>query len=374
MTLRIAFVDDEPNTLKTLQRVFLDEPYEVLTFLNPGEALEALDKDCGIAVITSDLRMPEMDGAAFLEEARKRCPECVRMIMTGYGDLDAAISAINQGKVYRFISKPWDSLELIQAVKNAVNKHELQIERKRLLAVTRRQNVELQKLNKDLEKRVCARTEEIRENEAQLRKTLDKLRSTMGGIIEAMAITVETRDPYTAGHQRRVADLARAIADDMGLSGDKIDGIRMAGIIHDLGKISIPSEILNKPGGLSRAEFALIKPHPVTGYNILKDIDFPWPVAEIVRQHHERLDGSGYPDGLSGDQILVEARVLAVADTVEAMASHRPYRPALGIDAALEEISSKRESRLDPEAVDAVIRLFTRKGFGRRWERQIFHG
>ena len=178
--------------------------------------------------------------------------------------------------------------------------------------------------------------------EEENQQTLRNLRKAMGGIIQAMAATVETRDPYTAGHQRRVADLGRAIAREMGLADHQIDGIRMAGIVHDLGKISIPAEILSKPTKLSDIEFALIKTHPQISYDILKDIDFPWPVARTVFQHHERINGSGYPLGLKGDEILLEARILAVADVVEAIASHRPYRPAFGIEAALDQISKKK--------------------------------
>ena len=198
--------------------------------------------------------------------------------------------------------------------------------------------------------------------EEELKDNLEKLRKTLGGTIQAIASTVEIKDPYTAGHQRRVANLARAIATEMGLSKDQIDGIRMAGVTHDIGKISIPAEILSKPTELSAFEVGIIRAHPQVGYDVLKEIDFPWPVAEIVLQHHERMDGSGYPQGLSGEDILLEARILAVADVVEAMASFRPYRPARGIDKALEEISQNREILYDPEVVDVCLKLFVEKG------------
>ncbi|HPL68550.1 MAG TPA: HD-GYP domain-containing protein, partial [Smithellaceae bacterium] len=174
---------------------------------------------------------------------------------------------------------------------------------------------------------------------------------------------VETRDPYTAGHQRRVADLARAIATEMGLSGDQIDGIRIAGTIHDLGKISVPSEILTIPRKLTALEYSLIKNHPQSGYDILKDIEFPWPIARMIVEHHERINGSGYPNGLPGEDLLIESKILSVADVVEAMATHRPYRPALGIDAALAEITANRGILYDPEVVDACLRLFRDKGY-----------
>jgi len=204
---------------------------------------------------------------------------------------------------------------------------------------------------------------ELVSGRTQLEKTLKELREALGGTIEAMALTVETRDPYTAGHQRRVSNLARAIATEIGISEDQIQGIRLAGVIHDIGKISVPGEILSKPGKISSNEFGIIKEHPQVGHNILNTVDFPWPIAQIVLQHHERMDGSGYPNGISGDNILFEARILAVADVVEAMASHRPYRASLGIDIALREILKNRGSFYDPQVVDACLKLFNEKGY-----------
>jgi PAS domain S-box-containing protein/putative nucleotidyltransferase with HDIG domain len=198
--------------------------------------------------------------------------------------------------------------------------------------------------------------------EKQLQDTLESLRKAVGTTIQVMVSAVETRDPYTAGHQVRTANLARTIATEMGLSQEKIEGIRMAGYIHDIGKLSIPAEILSKPTKLSGIEFSLIKEHARQGYEILKNVDSPWPLAEIVYQHHERMDGSGYPRRLKGNDILIEARILTVADVVEAMASHRPYRPALGIDVALEEIEKNRGTFYDKAVVDACLRLFREKG------------
>ena len=199
--------------------------------------------------------------------------------------------------------------------------------------------------------------------EKELKDSMKMLRKNLTGTIQAMARTVETRDAYTAGHQKRTTEIARAIAFELGLSNELIDSIHMAGVIHDLGKISVPAEILSKPGKISDSEFSLIKQHPQAGYEILKGIDFNWPVADVVLQHHERLDGSGYPHNLQKDEILIEARVLGVADVVEAMASHRPYRPALGIDDAFEEITMHKGILYDPDVVDASIDLFTKRGY-----------
>ena len=181
--------------------------------------------------------------------------------------------------------------------------------------------------------------------------------------IKAIAATVEARDPYTSGHQSRVSQLAVAISKEMGLPDETINGIGLAASVHDLGKISVPAEILSKPGGLTEVEFMLVKQHVQRGYDILKDIEFPWPLATNVWQHHERMDGSGYPQGLKGEQILLGSRILAVADVVEAMASHRPYRPALGIEAALEEIELHRGTLYDQNVVDACIKLFHQRAY-----------
>ena len=193
----------------------------------------------------------------------------------------------------------------------------------------------------------------------QLAQLQDNLEDTM----RAIAAIVEMRDPYTAGHQIRVADLAAAIARQMGLPDEQAHVIHLAGTVHDLGKINVPAEILSKPGKLTDIEFGLIKIHPQAGYDVLKGIDFPWPIAQVVLQHHERLDGSGYPQGLQGDAILLEARILAVADVVEAISAHRPYRPGLGIEVALEEITKNREIFYDPQAVDACVALFREQGY-----------
>ena len=201
------------------------------------------------------------------------------------------------------------------------------------------------------------------ELETALKASLEKMRRVVDETVNALASAVETRDLYTASHQRRVAFLACAIAREMGgIADDRLKGISTAAILHDIGKLHVPFELLNKPGQLENIEMALIKKHPQAGFDILKGIEFPWPIARIVLQHHEHLDGSGYPAGLKGDDILLEARILNVADVVEAMSSHRPYRPGKGIDAALQEVHKARGRLYDPKVVDACLALF-RRGF-----------
>ena len=202
-------------------------------------------------------------------------------------------------------------------------------------------------------------SQDITDRKLSMERIVRSLRAT----VQALAVAVETRDPYTAGHQRRVAELAGAIAAELNLVDDRINGLYMASIIHDLGKISVPAEILSMPRKLSDIEFNLVKTHARSGYEILKDIDFPWPIAEIILQHHERMNGSGYPRGLKGGELLLEAKILMVADVVESMISYRPYRPALALEEGLGEIETNRGILYDPEVVDACLRLFREKCF-----------
>jgi len=195
--------------------------------------------------------------------------------------------------------------------------------------------------------------------QAQLQESVQTLQATVAAMVSAL----ESRDSFTAGHQTRVADLACAIARDMGWDEHRIEGLRLGALIHDIGKIQVPAEILSRTTKLTEVEYKMVQTHCETGYKILKDIPFLWPVADIAHQHHERLDGTGYPQGLKGDEICLEARIVAVADVVEAISSHRPYRPALGIDTALKEIKSKRGKLYDPDTVDACLKLFAEKKF-----------
>jgi putative nucleotidyltransferase with HDIG domain len=263
-----------------------------------------------------------------------------------------------------------DMESLNRSLENKIAGRSIELEKE--ISERRRMEKELRLAKHELEHRVEKRTEELtkvndelhgrvletRRAEDQLQTTLESLEKALEGTVRAMSLTIEMRDLYTAGHQRRVSSLAVAIAEEMHLPLDKIEGIRMSGIIHDIGKIAMPAEILTKPTRLTKTEFQLIKDHPRIGFDILKSIQFPWPVAHIILQHHERMDGSGYPDALLGDAILLEARILAVADVVEALSSHRPYRPALGLEKALEEIRRGRGIRYDMRVVDACLKIF----------------
>jgi putative two-component system response regulator len=369
MAERVIFVDDEISVLKSLNRLFLDELYEPIFINNPSEALKEIE-ETQVAVVISDQSMPEMKGTRFLQKVREISPETVRILLTGYADTATAMDAINQGSVFRFVSKPWVNDELKLTIRQAIEHYNLVSENKGWSQLTQKQNEELTILNQNLESIVDERTRQLVRSKENLNQTLTKLQKTLNGVIQSIALIVEIRDPYTAGHQQRVSNLASAIAGEMGFSEDRIDGIRMGALIHDIGKIAVPAEVLSRPGRLNDIEFNMIKEHPKVGYDIIKHIEFPWPIARIVLQHHERIDGSGYPGGLLKEEILIEARIIAVADVVEAMVSHRPYRPALGIPAALDEISNKKGILYDATVVYACLEIFQAKDF--KWQSSVF--
>ena len=336
----ILVVDDDEQILKLLKFLLETNSYKCTLAINAAEARNAM-QDQNFEVVLCDVSMPGESGMDFARYVLTEYADTAVLMVTAADAPEIARIALEMG-AYGYIIKPFKSSELIIDVANALRRRDLEI-----------RNRDHRKI---LEKLVEERTQKLQD-------ALEKLRKAMGGTVNVIASTVEIRDPYTAGHQKRVTDLACAIAAQMGLPEEKFDGLRMAGIIHDLGKIAVPAEILSKPGRITEAEFSIIKSHPQVAYDILKEIEFPWPIAQIVLQHHERMEGSGYPQGLSGADMYQEARIIAVADVVEAMASHRPYRPALGIDVALEEISQNKGAIYDSEVADACLKLFKEKEF-----------
>jgi response regulator RpfG family c-di-GMP phosphodiesterase len=326
----ILAVDDTPASLKLLSELLRSEGYTVRSAVSGELALRSATKNPP-ELILLDIRMPDMDGFEVCRRLRAdpKAKEVPVIFVSALSATEEKVLGFDLGAV-DFVTKPYQRDELLARVHT---------------------HLEVVRLRNNLEDLVEERTRELRESEMKLRKTL--LES-----ITAIAATIELRDPYTAGHQHRVAHLAARIASELKLSEKQIEGLSLASGVHDIGKIRVPSEILSRPGVISDVEFNLIKQHPVTGHNILKGIDFPWPIADTVQQHHERLDGSGYPDGLKDGEILPEARILAVADVVEAMVTHRPYRAGLGIEAAMKEITSHRGDLYDPDVVDACLHLF----------------
>lgn len=329
----ILVVDDEGSMRYLLNQALSMGGYESTLAADAAEARKFI-KDRNFELVLCDVAMPGESGIDFIRYVAAEYPDTATIMVTAVDDPEIAETALEAG-IYGYIIKPFNVNEMIINIRNSLRRRELEIADRAY-----RENLE----------------QEVEERTAELQKTLR-------GVIYALTMTVEYRDPYTAGHQQRVSDLASAIAKEMDLPRDKAMGIRIAGALHDIGKIVTPVEILSKPGRLSKTEFKLIKNHSQVGYDILKSIKFPWPVSQIVLQHHERMDGSGYPNGLLGKEMLIEARILGVADVVEAMASHRPYRPARGIDKALEEISMNKGKLYDVEAANACLKIFKEKEF-----------
>jgi response regulator RpfG family c-di-GMP phosphodiesterase len=332
---KILVVDDTPASLKLLTDIMKAEGYEVRSAISGELALNAASSNPPDLILL-DIRMPEIDGFEVCRrlKAAPVTQDVPVIFVSAASETDEKVQGFQLGAV-DYVTKPYQRDELLSRV---------------------RAHLELHQLRHHL-------TDVVNERTAQLVESEKKLKNNLLDSVALLAAIVEMRDPYTAGHQHRVAEIAVAIANILHLSEAQIEGVHLAGIVHDVGKIQIPAEILSKTGGLSDIEYMLVKEHAKNGYDLLKTVDYPWPIAQIVLQHHERLDGSGYPQGLKGEDILFEARIIAVADVVESMTSHRPYRPALGIDAALDEIERNRSVLYDPVVVDACCKLFRELGY-----------
>lgn len=324
----ILVVDDEDIIRRMLQHGIELSGFRCFEAEGPGSAIAILE-EYPIDVVVADIRMPEMSGIELCKVIKERYKADV-IVMTGYIEDFNYEDIIEQG-ASDFIQKPIRIAEFVARLRRVL------VER--------------------------AGRSELNRALAQAKVNLDRFQRAMEGIIQAISVAVEMRDPYTAGHQQRVADLACAIAESMELAEDDIFGLRMASVIHDLGKITVPAGILSKPGKLSNLEYELIKNHVQAGYDILKQIEFPWPLAEVIYQHHERLDGSGYPRGLRNGEIMLSARILSVADVFETIASHRPYRPSLGLPHAINELNNNRGTLYDEQVVDACIKIVNSERF-----------
>jgi putative two-component system response regulator len=319
---KVLVVDDDDDCRRVLQDYFQMARFSCKGAANASEALAILCQE-SVDLVVSDIKMAGKDGVELMQEAHRDFPDIPFIIMTGYAP-EYSYEAIISAGASDFIAKPFSLGEL----------------KAKICRIQKEQNT-------------------LR----QLQLTLKKVKRLFENTVGALASTLEKRDPYTAGHQHRVGQLANAIAQELGLQEERIEVLRLAAFVHDIGKVGVPADILTKPGKLTDLEMSLIKLHCQVGFDILKNVEFPWPIAEMVYQHHERLNGSGYPQGLLGPAILLEARILAVADVVEAMNSHRPYRPALELSVAMEEISKNRGTLYDGQVVDACLRLFNDKEF-----------
>ena len=337
---RILIVSAHDNYTKILNKYLIDQDFEVLKCeeVSVENCLSLFEADCGMVL----LDIAVLDSLKMLKEFNKCRPSVPIIMVSEEASADVIIKSMGLG-AWDFIIDPVSNFTVLDLCINRM------FARVRIIKTRVKQRA-------DLEHEIERRTREVEES-------VDKLTQALYGTINVISSTVELRDSYTAGHQKRVAVLARAIAEGLLLSDHQIESVFVAGSVHDIGKISVPAEILSSPNQLGVDEFNLIKRHPKVGYDLLKIVEFPWPLAPIVHQHHEKLDGSGYPQGLYEEQIMIEAKILCVADIVEAMSSHRPYRPSLGIDAAIKEINSGCGLLYDSEVVSVCTNLFFNKGF-----------
>ncbi len=337
----IVIVDDNPNNLRVLSSMLQQFGYKVRPALDGAMALKSVFANPPDLILL-DIRMPDMDGYEVCRQLKLNpiAAEIPIIFVSALQDTEDKLMAFKSGGV-DYITKPFQLEEVLARVKA---------------------HLSLYRIQRDLQTLVEDRTQELTATLVTLNESQKRYASILEQTIQAIALTIEKRDPYTAGHQARVSKLAVTIATEMALDETMIEGLRLGGMVHDIGKVYIPSEILNRPGKLSDIEFSLIKTHSQVGHDIMVNVAFPWPVAKMIYQHHERMNGSGYPCALKGEEILLEARILAVADVLESMASHRPYRPALGIEKGIEEIQRGAGDYYDTNVAEACLRLFERLG------------
>ena len=381
---RILAVDDDPGLREIYRDILESRPARVSvapgaeaspTFAvhccgQASEAVEAVRRGVAeqapFAAVFLDVNLPPgPSGIWAAEEVLRVDPATNIVLVTGHvgPELGSLPQHLRFSDRLLFLQKPFHPQEIVQLATALTAKwvaeRQVRALHHNLEDLVGRRTAELVRTNEQLRREV----EHRKHAQKELQASLGRLTGIIGGTVMAIAAMVEKRDPYTSGHQARVAELARAIGRELGLPADRLEGLYIASGIHDIGKISLPAEILSKPSQLSSIEMSLIQAHAQAGHDILRMVDFPWPVAAIVLQHHERLNGSGYPQGLAGDSILQEARIVGVADVVETMSSHRPYRPSIGIEKALEEISAHRGELYDPATVDACLKVVREKRF-----------
>ena len=354
---RILFVDDEPSILSSLKRLFRTEGYTLFTAESGPAALELLKTE-PIDVVVSDMRMPQMDGAQLLEQVRAGWPETARILLTGYADVSSTVAAINRGEIWRYISKPWDDDEIRLVVREAVQRVRLQLENQRLTALTKRQNDQLKELNAGLEQKVAARTAELAAALETTKEAHEQLRHGFLATVHVFSSVIEAREGRLAGHSRRVADLAKRLAERLGYSEPEQQDILLAGLLHDIGKIGLPDGLLSRSfNALSPTERLEVMTHPLKGQQLLLGVDQLNNAARLIRSHHETMDGTGYPDQLAGLAIPQGARILAVANDYDALqtgalAMH-PHTPK----EAQEFLIKNRGRRYDPVVVDTLMAL-----------------
>jgi response regulator RpfG family c-di-GMP phosphodiesterase len=353
----VLCVDDEPHILSSLRRLLRAEGYRTLT-AESGEAGVAILEREQVDLVISDMRMPEMDGAHFLERVRAMAPDTVRVLLTGYADVRSVLHAINRGEIYRYITKPWEDTELLLIVRHAVERKALEQEKRRLEALTSHQNAALRELNASLEHKVDERTSELKDAHAELVLSNEKLKANFLTSIKIFAGLIEMRGENLAGHSRRVADLARRLAKKMGLNAQEIQSVFIAGLLHNIGKVGFSDELLTMPVSLMNGDqLGLYRKYPARGEQLLMPLEDLRGAASLVRSHQERFDGTGFPDGLAGFNIPVGARILALASDFDNLQIGTLAQRRLRLDEAAALISGNRGKRYDPTVVAAFLEI-----------------
>lgn len=355
---RLLLVDDEPNILTSLRRLLRAEGYAIRTAEGGMQGLELLGQEPA-DVIVSDMRMPQMNGAEFLKQARERWPDSIRILLTGFADMASTISAVNEGGIHAYLNKPWDDAQLLHVVRGAVERKRLVDERNALLALTARQNEELTFLNEGLEDAVRARTAELKQSLTFLELGNKKLKETFLATLGVFSNLVELRHPQLDGHGKRVADLARKVARRLGLREQEINDITVAGLLHDIGMIGWTDDMINKPFNVAFTidERQLAMKHPAIAEKTLVELENMRSAARIIRHHHERFNGQGYPDGLSGLDIPIGARILAMADDYDELqlGAHTQRRRSPLEAAGM--IKDGSGNRYDPAVVGVFLKI-----------------
>jgi response regulator RpfG family c-di-GMP phosphodiesterase len=356
----ILCVDDEQNIVSSLRRTFRQHSYRVLTATSGADGLGLLERE-EVDVVISDMRMPGMDGTQFLEQVRKRWPDTVRLLLTGYSDIESTIGAINRGEVYRYIAKPWDDADMLTTVRLGLERKALEHEKRSLEELTRRQNAELRELNATLEAKVFERTAELRQACDALAAANVKLKVNFLTSIKVFSNVIELREGNKyAGHSRRVAELGRKLANKMGLSAAETQDVFIAGLLHDMGKIGLPEAAVNAP--LAQIDGELLdayRKHPIRGAQLLMPLDDLRNVATILRSHRERFDGSGFPSGLAGASIPLGARILAIAKDYDSAQIGMTSRQRKSPTEAAASITQGRGKLYDPWAVDVFATMIS---------------
>jgi len=331
----VLYVDDDPLILRAVQRALRETDFNIDVSSSAEQGLRMLNEK-QYAVVAADYRMPGLDGIQFLERVRRLWPETVRVLITGQGDFELALRAINKAELFRFLTKPWEANDLRNTLERGCIQYRIIKENHELTCLLEKKNTELVQMNEHLDGEVQRRTSDL-----------------LAGLLNAL----DLRDTETQWHSRRVALYARRLAFELGLSPEEQLTVERGALLHDLGKIGVSDTILLKPGKLTEEEWNEMRKHTVYGYNMLRNIDFLGKARMLVRSHHERHDGKGYPDGIRSEEIYIGARIFAVIDTYDAMTSDRPYRKALPPEVAREEIIKNRGSQFDPVVVDAFLRI-----------------